>query len=72
MKMKYIIDLDRKSQVEETLLKQQLTKQAKDAQTQSEISFLILGQSIIIVHIIVNNSTHAYVMYYLMLVRSAL
>lgn len=46
MKMKYIIDLDRKSQVEETLLKQQLKKQAKDAQTQSEISFLILSQSI--------------------------
>ena len=42
---KLYIDLDRKSAVDKALLKQQLPKQVKDALTQSEISFPILGQS---------------------------
>ena len=43
---KLYIDLDRReSEVEKTQLKQQLSKQVKDALTQSEISFPILGQS---------------------------
>ena len=42
---KLYIDLDRKSEVEKTLQKQQLAKQVQDAHTQSEILFAISGQS---------------------------
>ena len=50
---KLYIDLDRKSEIDEkTLLKQQLAKQVQDAHTQSEISFPILGQSRVNIHII--------------------
>ena len=41
---KLYIDLD-KTEVEKTLLKQQLAKQLMDAHTQSDISFPISGQS---------------------------
>ena len=40
---KLYVDLDRKSEVENALLKQQLAKEVKDAHTQSEISFPISG-----------------------------
>ena len=42
---KLYVDLDRESEVEKALLKQQLAKKVKDAHTQSEISFPISGQS---------------------------